>query len=246
MFNVDLIARRIAQHWQSDVALPKPVADLIAVWEESQYALAPATPATADCTVKNVSERIEKLALALAVADKHGEASRRIRDAVAVKLVEAAANALPGIIEQQLQPQALKAAARYAEAVTQLPERFTADDLLVAAPEISAAYNTAVDAARTLKGCENFIRSTSDLPVHGGDPATPLLIVAAATRDDLQAIYDAKAGSPAETKLAPVYRVAVARGLTFRLATVAESDALRAEIDAQPVERKHPQFLRLS
>jgi hypothetical protein len=245
MFNVDLIARRITE-WQTDVGdLPKALADAIAVWEESTYAMAPATPATGDCTVKNVSERIEALALALAVADKHGEASRRIGDALALKVVEAAGDALPGIIKR-LQPEFTAAAARYAEAVTQLPERFTADDLLVAAPEISAAYNTAVDAARTLKGCENFLRSTSDLPVHGGDPATPLLIVAAATRDDLQALYDAKAGSPAEDKLVPVYRAAVARGLTFRMATVAESDALRAEIDAKPVERKHPQFMRLS
>ncbi len=38
----------------------------------------------------------------------------------------------------------------------------------------------------------------------------------------------------------PVYRAAVARGLQFRLATIAESDALRAEIDAQPVVWKGP------
>ncbi len=244
MYNVDLIARRIAE-WQIG-ELPKPLADAIALWEESRYAMPPATTGTADgITTKNVSERIEELALALAVADKHGEASRRIGDALALKVVEAAADALPGIIKR-LQPEFTAAAARYAEAVTQLPEQFTADDLLVAAPEISAAYNTAVDAARTLKGCENFLRSTADLPVHGGDPATPLLIVAAATRADLQALYDAKAGTPAETKLVPQYRAAVARALPFRMATIAESDALRAEIDAQPVERKHPQFMRLS
>jgi hypothetical protein len=241
MFEPDYIARRLLEEWQLTLGqLPQPLRDIGAIFEECEYSMPPATnfdPNTA--TIENISAKVEGIALALAVEERHSAAVRKARTALAQRVIQAAAAAVPGIIEN-LQPDFDSAVSRYLEAVEKLPERFTADDLL-STPEIAAAHAGAVTGARDIHRIDGFLSTTSDLPGHSSfEKHSVLRVVAATTRDELQQLLDARSKkiSPAEEKIVPMYRVAADLGLQWRMATAAEADNLRREIEAQPIVKK--------
>jgi hypothetical protein len=138
-----------------------------------------------------------------------------------------------------LTPELDAAVAQYRAAVEVLPERFTADDLL-GAPDIEAAYKTAVEAAQTIKAIDHFLSRTADIPGYiTTERHSALRVIEAKDRKELKALLDATTmkSSPAEKKIEPVYRTAVNLGLTFRMATQLTADQLRRSIDAMPAVR---------
>jgi hypothetical protein len=241
VFDPEFVARRLDEEWTLllDGKLPPLMRAAANLFAEASYAQAP--PAhfdTTGVTVENIGEKIEAVALALAVADKHNEARKQAQVALAHRVIAAATAAVPEIVEE-LKPTFDKAVQRYVAAVEKLPARFTADELL-GAPEVEEAHREACDAAKDVKRIDVWLASTADLPGHGSSERHSVLrVVSASSRSELKALLDSEKAkhSVAEQKVVPMYRTAVELGLEWRMATAAEATAARREIDSTPVPR---------
>jgi hypothetical protein len=246
MFDPIYTAGSIAADWQLTLgALPPAMKEAVNLFDEADHAQAPPVHFNlTGVTLANVATKIEAHAQTLAVAAQHDEARKQARIALAQRVIQAAADAVPDVITS-LTPEFETAVAQYRAAVEVLPERFTADDLL-GAPDIEAAHKAAVTAAQTIKAADQFLARTADLPGFiTTERHSVLRVIEAKDRSHLQALLDAstKKSSPAEQRVEPVYRTAVNLGLTFRMATQSEADQLRREIESQPIVRKAVKFV---
>jgi hypothetical protein len=244
MFDPVLTANSVATSWLDLLgALPPVVKDRVALFEEADYAIPPAVNFALDgVTIANVHAKIDAHAQALAVAAQHDEARRQARTALAQAVIQAAADAVPEVIET-LTPEFDTAVATYRAAVALLPEHFTADQLL-GSPEIEAAHKTASEAAQRIKRIDTWLGRTADLPGYiTTERSSVMRVVAATDRAELKALLDGKSKkfSPAELKVDPVYRAAADLGLTFRMAVQSEADQLRREIESRPLPRNAAQ-----
>lgn len=232
-------AKRISD-WSAWIGeIPKPVRDAVAVFDEIAFAEPPQPYFDADgCTPANAAERVEALAMNLAVATKHAEAVNIARQTLAVEVLQAAGRSVPEILTRLQQP--FDAAVQtYTSAVEVIPEGATAELLLEASPDVQKAYATAQAAAAEIRKIELFLDSTADLPgYHSFDHHSVLRVIEATNRAELTALLGAETRSPAEQKLNPLYLTAARLGLTFRMATANEAAALKAEIDAQPMVKQ--------
>lgn len=232
-------AKRISD-WSAMIGeIPKPVRDTIAVFDEIAFAEPPQPYFDADgCTPANATERVEALAMNLAVAARHTEAVNIARQTLAAQVLQAAGKAVPEIL-QRLQPAFDAAVQAYTAAVESIPEGATAEQLLDASPEVQSAYATAQAAAAEIRKVELFLDSTSDLPGYATyDHHSVLRVIEATNREQLAALLGADTKSPAEQKLNPLYLTAARLGLTFRMATANEAAALKKEIDAMPMVKQ--------
>jgi hypothetical protein len=232
-------AKRISD-WSAWIGeIPKPVRDAVAVFDEIAFAEPPQPYFDADgCTPANAAERVEALAMNLAVAARHAEAVNIARQTLAATVLQAAGRSVPEILTR-LQAPFDAAVQAYTAAVEVLPAGATAEQLLDAAPEVQAAYATAQDAAREIRKIELWLESTIDLPgYHSFDYHSVLRVVEAVDREQLAALLGAEAATPAEAKLNALYLTAARLGLRFRMATSDIAAAEKKAIDAQPMVKQ--------
>jgi hypothetical protein len=248
MYDPVFTAKSLASDWELTLgALPPAMKAAVDLFEESDYAQAPPTHFDlTGVTLANVAAKIEAHAQILAVEDKHNEARRHARTALANVVVQAAADSVPDVI-RTLTPEFDDAVQAYLAAVEALPERFDADQLL-GNPEIEAAHRAASEAAARIKAIDSWLGHTAALPGYlTTERHSVLRVIEAKDRAQLQALLDAQTGksTAAEQKVIPIYRVAADLGLTFRMATQSEAEELRREINAMPVVRKPLKFASL-
>jgi hypothetical protein len=238
MFNPTLTARDITD-WGALITLPKPLADAVAVYEESDYAMPPVAKFdTTGLTRETVAAAVEDYARTRAAAAVFEEAKQAARDQLATALIHTAADAVPDLLDQ-FRPEFDKATNSYVEAVEKLPARFTGDDIAAEPEGVQAAYRAAVEAAATIRKVDSWLGSLGDLPRHGSyNPDRECRVLAPKDRAELTALMTATTNptlSTSEERLHGLYLVAARSGVAFEMHTPAEATAIRAAIDATPI-----------
>jgi hypothetical protein len=245
MYDPVYTAKSVITEWELTLgALPPAMRSAADLFAEADYAMPAATHFPLDgCTIANISAKIDAHAQTLAVAAQHDAARKQARAALGELVVQAASDAVPMVIESW-QPEFTAQVAKYQAAVEALPERFTADQLL-GSEDLAAAHKAASEAAQAIKAIDHWLGRTADLPGYiTTERSSVLRVVAATNRSELQALLDATTNktSPAELKVEPTYRVAADLGLTFRMATQAEAENLRRDINAMPAVKTAIRF----
>ena len=236
MFNAALTARDITDWTAIQLKLPKPLADAIAIYEESDYVMPPVAKFdTTGLTRETVAAAVEDYAQRMAAVAGFDDAKRLAREQLAVDLLYAATEAVPELMDQ-LRPEFDKAVTTYVEAVAQLPEKFTGDDVADAPEPVQAAYRAAVEADSVIRKVDSWLGSLGDLPRHGSyNPDRECRVLAPKDRNELTALMTNPKLSRSEEKLHGLFLVAARAGVEFKMSTPAEASAIRAAIDATPI-----------
>jgi hypothetical protein len=245
MFNAALTARNVTD-WTAILKLPKPLAEAIAIYEESDYVMAPPAVFNTDgLTRENIGTEIEKFSQRMAAAATFEGAKQTAREQLAVDLIHAAADAVPFLVNQ-FRPEFAKGTADYVDAVAQLPTTFNGD-LIADAPEaVQGAYRTAVEAASTIRRVDSWLASLGNLPTHGSHTPDPhCRVLAPKTREELAAVMTSPKLSKSEERLHGLYLVAARAGVEFEMHTPKQATELRKEIDSIPIVRKPLKFARI-
>jgi hypothetical protein len=246
MFDPTHIARKASENWPADIPQPEALANAIALFEESEWQMPPATGFdTTGATMKNLAARVEEHARALAVAEKWSVAHRAAREALSHIVIQLTAEAVPAVLDQ-LRPQFDQAASDYRAAVALLPERFDGDAIADAPTEIQSAHRAAATASRELLGIRTWLSSLADLPKVGGARSHHCLVLRPRDRNQLQTLLSQHRLSQAEQKLDPLLLVAARSGIEFAMSTPREAGDIESAINSTPVERKPLQFAKLT
>ncbi|MCW2546788.1 MAG: hypothetical protein JWN96_1248 [Mycobacterium sp.] len=231
------------------VKLPKDLARSIEVFEAIRYVeighpvvfdVADVTPDNAEARIREFADQLVPALPLVPVVGARGssvlqEAKRQALTLAARDVLSKAAAAVPGIITQ-LAPEFDRAASEFADAVQALPDDLSDAAIVQAGPSVLADYKRAAQAQGVIAGFDSWIASLRELPGIAGqvDPVTRVL--RPANRDQLAKLEHANSKSYGQ--LNPLYVVAVREGVEFGMNTPAEGAAIRARIEALPVQDK--------
>ncbi|NKS80612.1 hypothetical protein GS530_05960 [Rhodococcus hoagii] len=227
-------------NWEADlgVKLPKPLASLLATREALAHVETEHEPVIDLERLKpaNAADEVEAVARELSLKDQRFEAKRRIIAAINRRILHAAADAVPEIIDQLRDPFAASGSA-YADAVAKLPADLNSDSIVRSGdPATLAAFGTAVEAAQHLAVVDGWLAGLSHLPGHAAQAHPALRVTAPADYQQMHALLTAhnNAGNadPLVREVGPVYLAAVRAGAGFEILTPAESVELRQELEA--------------
>ncbi|OZE26579.1 hypothetical protein CH256_17470 [Rhodococcus sp. 05-2254-6] len=241
IYEAELTVQYIGR-WSTDLGLklPNSLTHKLTMHDEVGYLSDPDLSVDLEAlTMENLEATVDSLAGDLSAAAKHKEAARRIRDGFTRGILREASSAVPDMIEQ-LRPGFEKAVADYVEAVSELPSDLTSDGLVKAGPEALAAFQAAQTAKATISAVDSWVAKLLELPKYVGKPDPVLRVLKPTTRDELSKLLTAhsKAGNALENQIGPLYFVAAKEGIEFTINTPQESEAIRAEIDAQPQPKR--------
>lgn len=233
----ELTVQKIGR-WSTDLGLtlPKSLTHKLAMHDEVGYLPEPDLSIDLkSLTTKNLEATVDSLAGDMSAAAKRKEAVRRVRDEFTRSIIREASDAVPDMIEQ-LRPTFERAAAEYAEAVSQLPSDLTSDSLVQAGPDTLSAFQTAQAQKAIIAAVDTWVAALTALPKYVGSPEPLLRVLKPTTRGELSKLQRAHSASKnaLETQIGPWYFVAAKEGIAFAINTPQESSAIRAEIEAQP------------
>ncbi|UPK65309.1 hypothetical protein MYP14_08335 [Rhodococcus pyridinivorans] len=236
MFDPTFIATKVSNDWGNlGVRLPKTLKEAIAVYDEVQYVEAPhpyVDPKT--ITTDNVGDVVAQVTDDLVAAEKHAEAKRRVREALARQVLNAAGAAVPTILEG-IKPGFEAAVTKFAKAAERLPDDLSSDSLVKAGPDALVALGEAREAAAEIKQVESYLASLVQLPaysVFGHHPA--LRIFAPESPEQLSVLTNArnnKRHDPLVRELGPILWHGIKAGVPTALNTPDESARIRDELE---------------
>jgi hypothetical protein len=197
-------------------------------------------------TPKNAEAEIRKLADQFALSTVHRDgagnfsaldlAKRHALHTAARKVIQLAAAFVPEVINQ-LSPEFDRAVAEFGDAVQALPDDLSDAAIVQAGPAVLAEYQRAAQAQGVIAGLDNWIASLRELPGFGAAEPDPITrVLRPSNRPQLSKL--GSAGGKRYGQLNPLYVVAVREGVRFGLNTPSEAAAIRAHIQASPVQDK--------
>ena len=237
MFDLVNTAHAVGNWSALGVQLPPSLKQLLDTLEQLRWAEVPDPEIDVDKLVKSkdVAAELERIATELATVDKGLEAKQRASYALARKVIREASEVVPDLIEQ-LRPAFAVAAAKYADAISKLPDDITAEALVTAGPDALVALGEAREAVATLATIDQWLVGLTDLPAYAGVPADRILrILAPANYVQLVALTTA-ADDPSHDRLAlelnPVWLTAVRLGVPFEIHDPREAASVREQVEA--------------
>ncbi|WP_138843892.1 hypothetical protein [Rhodococcus pyridinivorans] len=236
MFDPTFIATKISNDWGNlGVRLPKTLKEAIAVYDEVQYVEAPhpyVDPKT--ITTDNVGDVVAQVTDDLVAAEKHAEAKRRVREALARQVLNAAGAAVPTLLEG-LKPQFEAAVAKFQSAAGRLPYDLSAESLVKAGPDALAALGEAREASAEIKRIDSWLAHLVDLPAYGGHDSDPALrLFAPETPEQLHVLTNARANKRHDQlvkELDPVLWHGIKAGVPTALNTPHDIARIREELE---------------
>jgi hypothetical protein len=244
MFDIHHTAARAASDWPAIVGkLPKALTDLIDAFEAVSYVGEPYVAVDAGAiTAKNAEQYVRDLTETLGKAAHFDDARSRVLRALAISILHSAEAAVPELIEE-IRPEFEKAVSDFTEAVELLPEQVGHDTLVDAGPDVLAAYHRAVAANKVIAKFDAWLAGLVQLPAFAGRTPELVRIVKPTTRAELYTLLDSNGHN--YLQLSPLYVIAAREGIEFDLLDPIAASRLREEIEAQPVEHKQIQFLKV-
>lgn len=238
MFDVTMTANQVGS-WplHLGVELPKPLAKLIDVFEESRYVDSlPPVVDPAKLTTGNVAAEVQRVAEELAQAEKHAEAKRQVQKALARRIVTEAGEAVPGVIDQ-IKPRFEAEAQRFKGAVRLLPRDLTPESIVSAGdPAVLAALADAREAAGVIHGVSVWLSGLVELPAYAGDrPESGLSVTTPQTLSELRQI-NTPGGTSLTNELGTVYVNAARAGVGFEMHTPVESRRILADLELEATQ----------
>lgn len=194
-------------------------------------------PDLTELSPANMEQVISDHAQKLAAESQFVQARQAIRTVVVSSVLDAARAEIPAIVEK-LTPGFDAAAETYVDAVAKLPEELTSGSLVAAGPDVLAAYHEAVGAAALLATVDSWVARMHNV-TGGGVPDQSVRIVAPHNRRELEALDRARTNTrhdPMVKNVVPVFLTAARLEIPFEIRTSTEAQALRAEIESQPIE----------
>jgi hypothetical protein len=235
-------ASRIASDWPLICGgkLTPALDGVIAAWVAADAARPPA-PAieVGDIDAGNAAEAVLSAADAEIRSEYFNKAKRRIVDDLGRRVVAQAGAAAPELLGRPALAGELRtAAAEFAEAVAQLPDRWEDPATLVASgPAAVDNFHRAVKAQGTLKKLDHFVASIPGANLPGRENLHVLRLLRPVDRAQYQGLLTA-AGRHTKSQLSQVFIYAVEHDIAWQLNDPAAQRAIADEINAQPVAKR--------
>ena len=233
-------ASRIASDWPLICGgkLTPALDGVIAAWVAADAARPPAPAiAVGDITADNAADAVLDAADAEIRAEYFNKAKRRIVDDLGRRVVAQAGAAAPELLGR-LDGELRTAAAEFAEAVADLPDRWEDPATLVASGPVAVDnFHRAVKAQGTLKKLDHFVASIPGSNLPGRENLHVLRLLRPVDRAQYQGLLTA-AGRHTKSQLSQVFIYAVENHIDWQLNDPAAQRAIADEINAQPVAKR--------
>ena len=234
-------ASRIASDWPLICGgkLTPALDGTIAAWVAADAARPPA-PAidVPDITAENAADAVLAAADAAIRAEHFSQAKRRIVDDLGRRVVAEAGAAAPELLDR-LDGELQTAAAEFAEAVADLPDRWEDPATLVASGSAAVdSFHRAVASQATLRKLDHFVASIPGSNLPGREALHVLRLLRPVDRAGYKGLLDA-AGRHTKSQLSRVFIYAVEHGIAWQLNDPASQRAIAAEINGQPIATRN-------
>lgn len=191
MFDITFVADSV-NAWTNQVGeLPKPLADALAVADQSQWVQSTFTyPDIDKLTVKNLEGAVNAYAAELAAKEAFNQAHREIKVSLAQKVVRLAGEYAPTLRDSNVE-RFNTIVGRYVEALKALPDDCSPSSLVANGGGAVEAFNEAVQLEAELNGFHNWLQSLTNFPKYAAS-GNALTIVAPKDRAAYQDFVNAK------------------------------------------------------